>query len=218
MIAHASHIGRSHQRVLRNNQDGVFIDDGVLVVTDGCSSQPFSETGALLGARFLGSWLSTQRDLAGVHARATDALCEWIADSARPLGGSVAEAVERYFLFTFLAAVVRGDECVVFGMGDGQFLIDDACTRLDSGPENAPNYCAYRLFDGAAAGPTLHFSGVATRISVMTDGLDVLDGAQLQALLAPGLSKNQHTLQRRLNVLGENGRFSDDATLAIWER
>lgn len=213
----ASHIGREHLRVGRNNQDGRFAGPGVVVVTDGCSSQPQSEVGAQLGAQFLGAWLSANvAKLEGdVPDRALDALCTWVEEAARALGGSLDDVLERYFLFTFLAAVRRGDEVLVFGVGDGGVLIDDTVVRLESGPDNAPLYCAYRL-TGLELRSELHFKGAASRVAVMTDGLGALDPVRLRALAAAdGLSRNPLTLQRRLNVLAETERFGDDATIAV---
>lgn len=214
----ASHVGRDHQRIGKNNQDGHFASPSVVVVTDGCSSQPHSEVGAQLAARFLGEWLLTQAELtAETPRRATEALCVWMREAAEALGGDLRDVVERYFLFTVLAAVKRGDRALLFGMGDGGFLVDDQVVRLDSGPDNAPAYCAYRLFDGdRARAPELHFFGSCARLAVMTDGLNTLDPVKLRALIErDGLLRNPLTLQRRLNVLAETERFTDDATLAV---
>jgi hypothetical protein len=249
----ASHIGRNHLRVGRNNQDGHFASSSVVVVTDGCSSQPNSEVGAQLGARFLGEWLEGQSTVdAETPKRAMNALCTWMLESAKALGGDLRTTLERYFLFTVLAAVRQHDSLslrergegwgegpdaarepltrrfappsprvagrgvtLVVGMGDGGLLVDDAVIRLDSGPDNAPNYCAYRLFDRPSE-PELHFFGEDARVALMTDGLNSLDPVRLRALVNPeGLSRNPLTLQRRLNVLAETERFTDDATLAV---
>ena len=50
----------------------------------------------------------------------------------------------------------------------------------------------------------------------MTDGFDRLDTQRVLALAdTAALSRNPLTLQRRLNVLAESERFSDDATIAL---
>lgn len=212
----ATHIGRDHLRIGRNNQDGVFTSQRVAVVTDGCSSQPQSEVGAQLGARYLGQWLSTQTELSSdLPARATDALTGYLYQSVLALGPEVEPTLERYFLFTFLAAIRLGDRGMIFGLGDGAFLVDDELVRIDSGPDNAPPYCAYRLTSsGSRPEPQLHFLGPARRLAVMTDGLHHLELARL-ITLTTALTPNPLTLQRRLNVLAETERFTDDATIAL---
>jgi hypothetical protein len=214
----ATHIGRDHLRIGRNNQDGVFTSSRVAVVTDGCSSQPQSEVGAQLGARFLGQWLSTQAELsADLPQRATDALSGYLYQSVLALGPEVEALLERYFLFTFLAAVRIGERGMIFGLGDGAFLVDDELVRIDSGPDNAPPYCAYRLTtSGSRPEAQLHFFGTAKRLAVMTDGFAHLEQPRLLGLMEESaLHRNPLTLQRRLNVLAETERFTDDATIAL---
>lgn len=212
----ATHIGREHVRIGRNNQDGVFTSPHVAVVTDGCSSQPQSEVGALLGARFLGQWLSKQSELsAELPERATEALTAYLYQAVFALGPEVEALLERYFLFTYLAAIRLGARGMIFGLGDGAFLVDDEVVRIDSGPENAPPYCAYRLTNsGSRPEAQTHFVGEAKKLAVMTDGLNQLSTERVRELTS-ALNPNPLTLQRRLNVLAETERFSDDATIAL---
>lgn len=216
----ATHIGREHLRLGRNNQDGHFASAAVIVVTDGCGSQSGSEVGAQLGARFLGEWLSAQPPSAiDAHTpeRAISALCDFLAATARALGGDWRDNLERFFLFTVLAAVRFDERALVFGLGDGAVLVDERLTRLESGPDNAPYYCAYRLTaaEGSRQPVQVHHLGPAGRVAVMSDGLDKLDPVRLRALVELDVLKNRLTLQRRLNVLAETERFTDDATLAV---
>ncbi len=203
----ASHLGRDHQRVGRNNQDGRYAGPGVVVVTDGCGSQPHSEVGAQLGARFLGDWLAAQPTVdMELPLRAFAALDAWLdvvaADSS---------IREQFFLFTVLAAVRRETRTIVFGLGDGGVMVDGALVRLDSGPDNAPDYCAY----ARRAAPQMHFFGECRQAVVMTDGLSALDTFRLAELTQLSATQNPLTLQRRLNVLAQKERFHDDATIAV---
>ena len=214
----ASHIGRDHLRIGRNNQDGVFSSSRLAVVTDGCSSQPHSEVGAQLGARYLGQWLSSQTELtAELPHRATDALTAYLYQAVLALGPDIEPILERYFLFTFLVAIRIADRGMIFGLGDGAFLVDDALVKIDSGADNAPPYCAYRLTNsGSRPEAKLHFLGPAGRLAVMTDGFDRLAPSRLLELTSEeALHRNPLTLQRRLNVLAETERFTDDATIAL---
>ncbi len=214
-------IGREHARVARNNQDGLAVLPDVVVVTDGCSSQPQSEVGAQLGARFLATWLAHHgRVDADTPRAATEALTAWLLAAAEGLGSELEPTLDRYFLFTFLAAVRAGEQALVFGLGDGALVVDDAVVRLDAGPENAPPYCAYRLGTGGTKPePQLHFLGQARHLAVCTDGLDPLVRRDPHALARlvhdAALARNPLSLQRRLNVLAEAERFADDATLAV---
>ena len=214
----ATHIGRDHLRIGKNNQDGVFTSSRVAVVTDGCSSQPHSEVGAQLGARYLGQWLSSQTELiSDLPHRATDALTAYLYQSVLAFGPDVEPLLERYFLFTFLAAIRIGDRGMIFGLGDGAFLVDDELVKIDSGPDNAPPYCAYRLTNsGSRPEVQLHFLGPTRRLAVMTDGFDRLTPPRLLELTnEEALHRNPLTFQRRLNVLAETERFTDDATIAL---
>ncbi|MGV3620103.1 MAG: protein phosphatase 2C domain-containing protein [Archangium sp.] len=213
----ATHVGRDHVRVGRNNQDGAFASENVVVVTDGCGSQPQSEVGAQLGARFLGEWLCSAAFDESLPSRAVDALVKWIDVVSLSLqsGERVRERgehLEPFFLFTFLAAVRRDDEFIVFGMGDGVVSVDSDLLTLDSGDDNAPNYCAYRLTSSSPPSVVTHFTGRASRVALMTDGLS---GVAAGELWSPGLARNPFTLQRRLNVLAARERLHDDATIAI---
>lgn len=229
--AGASLIGREHVRLGRNNQDGFALarrGQAIAgVVTDGCSSSPRSEVGAQLSARFLASWVATHASGAplteDLARHATDALCAWMYRAVSTLDGdptAFVEVVETYFLHTFLCAVRIGGDALVFGIGDGAVLVDGVLTRLDSGPENAPAYAAYRLLTGRRPDAQVHHFGTARRIVLMTDGFDALletNPARVAALFDGELFKNPRTLQRRLNVLGEAAPPSDDATLVVLE-
>lgn len=220
----ASVIGREHVRLGRNNQDGhcCLSEAGLTVgvVTDGCSSEPFSEVGARWGARALAHFtleLARTASLDAVPALACSRLIGWLEAQVAALGGDGARAlVEQYLLFTVLAVVQKGDQTLVFGSGDGSVWLDGRLLRLDSGPRNAPRYLGYRLL-GEDLEPQLHHLGAARRVAVATDGLDdwlarTPDG--LATLLDDAVVwSNPVHLQRRLAVLHETERFTDDSTL-----
>jgi serine/threonine protein phosphatase PrpC len=217
--------GREHVRLGRNNQDGVVVsvrgETTVAVVTDGCSRQPFSEVGARLGARALATMAAALEHvpLAELPTVAMEHLSAWLERLVRAVEVDDALAVfEQYGLFTVLCAAQRGTEAVVFGAGDGVVFVDGRLTRLDSGPDNAPAYVGYRL-TGKPVAPQVHHLGPARRVALATDGLDALLGREPAALGAlldePLVWTNPVHLQRRLNVLHEKERFTDDTTLAV---
>jgi hypothetical protein len=216
--------GREHARLGRNNQDGWAVRSGqgrlAAVVTDGCGSQPRSEVGAQLGARFLAGWLLAPGDLEALPARALEALCGFLDRVASELdGGAAARALEELMLFTFLAVVREGQRTIAFGVGDGALLIDDTWIRLDAGPDNAPDYAAYRLARGLAPRtPEVqrHFHGEAGRCVLMTDGLPGLPAGGVERLVdGAGGWTNPFTLQRRLTLATEAHALADDATLVV---
>lgn len=221
----ATVIGREHVRLGRNNQDGVFActrgETTVAVVTDGCSSQPFSEVGARLGARALATMTASlgHMPLSELPALAMDHLTAWLDRLTHSVEVDDATSVlEQYGLFTVLCAVQRAGDAVVFGSGDGAVFVDGQLTRLDSGEDNAPAYVGYRL-TGKSVPARVHHLGGARRIALATDGLDGLltkapDALRL-LLDEPHVWTNPLHLQRRLNVLHEQERFTDDTTLAV---
>ncbi len=220
----ASRVGREHLRVGKNNQDGFSLRAegrrAVAVVTDGCGSQAHSEVGALLGAQFLAGHLWRAPLTSELAEGATLALGDFLSRLVSEVGGaSTAEVLERHFLFTFLAAVKEGPRAMVFGVGDGAVIVDGVLRQLDPGPDNAPAYCAYRLTGQGDPRPQLHFEGDAAVVAVMTDGFDGLlrqDSERVTGLFEGASEwRNPLTLQRRLNVLSDTERVSDDATLVV---
>lgn len=235
--------GREHLRVGRSAQDGHAVRTGpdlaVVVVTDGCSSGAASEVGARLFADVLvrlvakhAPALRSESDAAAFAGAVTTdlvttlealagALDHALPEPARP---SRAAQVERFFLFGFLAAVLTPDVAVVFGVGDGVVVTEDAVTVLDPGPDNAPPYPAYAVLGRARdAAARVHVARPAAGVrwlAVATDGLAELPQGELVALASDArLAQNPSLLGKRLRVLSEGaGRFRDDATIAVLVR
>ena len=225
VVAAGSVTGRDHRRAERDGQDGFATlarpDVVCAVVTDGCSSGRTSEVGARLGAAWIATLVETRfagsgdEDRARVAAQGVvDALVARLRDLSATLGSS-AQVIGDMLLFGFLAAVVTKDVAIVFGVGDGLASVDGAMTVVDPGPENAPIYPAYALL-GAAIEPRIFFVGRAECIAVATHGVDE---ATLGELVGdPRLDKNTSLLKKRMNLLAQEGRFHDDATVAIVRR
>jgi len=253
VVTAGSVIGREHARVGRGNQDGVALHrNGELVVaavTDGCSSGRYSEVGARLGAAHLAGWVpQLWRRLGGAASapaelarEATDALLAYlytVSGGLKPGGpDELSQVVADYLLFGFLCAVVDEERAVVFGIGDGVYSVNGASTVLDPGPENAPDYLAYRLLGirGRRIQARVHCCVPTAELSSLvigTDGLvDLLaraaeplkDGAPqggLEQFEKGALYlKNPVQVQKRLTVIGDlNRHLSDDTTLALIRR
>lgn len=243
--------GREHVRVVRNNQDAVatYADDDLLVavVADGCSAGASSEVGARFAVAWLSRWLPrlVQRE---APARAwVDHVTSGLLGALSPIASSLSREradipmlVHEFLLFSFLAVVVEHERTVVFGAGDGIYVVDGNAVALDAGPANAPAYLSYALVDssnGLGASPraraTIHCelrTSELHSIVVATDGAaDLLredellaDGTRrgtLAQFYEPRYAKNPSLLQKRLNVLGDrHGKLQDDTTLALLVR
>ena len=231
-LAAASLVGREHVRRNRNNQDAVAIetkgDRLVAVVADGCGEGSRSEVGAALGARFLAGWLlrSDHASSAAWTEAAADALTEYLRGVARGSWGPERERafVAEHLLFTFLAAVVTPERWLVFGSGDGVVRANESTRAIDSGPDNAPEYLAYRLV-GRAVRPVVHAEGATEALRQLVIGTDgvapLLDGDDAIARLTRDVlaSGNPTLLQRGFVVLRDRERrIQDDATAVVIAR
>jgi hypothetical protein len=255
-VTAGSVVGRDHVRLHKNNQDGVALsvepDMIVAAVTDGCSSGKHSEVGARLAASFLASWTPAlvRRDvslesLPHVLAMNLESWMHSMASLQVPPGAArdLAGVLGQYFLFTYLVAVVTPERTLVFGEGDGVVSLNGDAHVLDSGPDNAPRYPAYRCLDhrflskdaAERSGPAVladRPTGEVLTLAIGTDGVaDLIDRAgeslpdgQLPRGLDqfeddPRYLKNPSLMHKRLIVLGDgHGRLRDDTTLALIRR
>lgn len=240
----ASVMGREHLRLGRNNQDAVAVRqrDGLWVaaVADGCGSGSHCEVGARLAVDYLvGSmpaWVDAAGGVeAGLAERAASALVDDLLEPlVSALGGwgeRRAEVVHDRFLFGFLCAVVDAERALVFGLGDGVLICDEAVQVLSPGEANAPPYLAYRLLPSGALDSThdldvaIHLDahgGARPRSLVLaTDGLaELLPAPGLPTWPAPDdrWAANPSWLLKRLTVLRERERRLADDTSLAWLR
>lgn len=227
VVAAGSVTGRDHRRALRDGQDGFALvaraksEVVAAVVTDGCSSGRTSEVGARLGAAWIARLIEERFDAVkdegsarAAAQRVVDGLVDRLRDLSATLGGD-AGAVGEMLLFGFLAVAVTKDVAIVFGVGDGSASIDGEITVIDPGPDNAPAYPAYALI-GTHVAPRVLFVGRADCIAIATDGVDARALADLA--VDPRFDQNASLLRKRMNVLADEGRFDDDATVAVVRR
>ncbi|KYF80071.1 hypothetical protein BE17_14640 [Sorangium cellulosum] len=197
-IAGGTVAGTDHLAVGRPNQDAcAYRSEGgclAAVVCDGCGSGARSEVGAALGAR-----LVTEQVLGALRRggdiespetweevrRGTLAPLRAVADG---MGGSLAEVVSTYFLFTVVGLAISGDTACTFSLGDGLIALGDELLRLGPFPRNEPPYLAYGLLDrppgGEAPRFTVHRAFPASALGTAllgTDGaLDLLESSSRQ--------------------------------------
>jgi hypothetical protein len=232
-------VGREHVRLGCGGQDAGLVrvagDRIVLVVADGCSSSASSEVGARLAAAWLARVLADEGAGAGI-ASIRARLIDFVKRIATELAGdgSLAGALNDYFLFGFLAAVVDAERAIVLGAGDGVIAVNDAVTAIDPGADNAPDYVAYALLDGERGALRIHHDGPTCDVRslvIATDGAldlmrradDPIDGARQGGLEQftgdARYAKNPSLLRKRLAVIGAlHGRLPDDTTIAVLTR
>lgn len=223
VVAAGTVTGRDHLRAKRDGQDGCAVlarpDLVAAVVTDGCSSGATSEVGARLGAAWIAALVEEAFRGANEESApvAAQAVVTGLIARLRSLYATLPrEAVGEMLLFGFLAAVVTRDAAIVFGIGDGTTSVDGKVTVIDPGPENAPTYAAYALL-GANIAPRILFLG--PRVDALAIATDGVDSATLADVIAdPRYDANTSLLRKRLVVLSDQGRFSDDATVALVRR
>lgn len=231
--ASGSVAGRDHVHAGRNNQDALCVltepEVTVAVVCDGCSSGRFSEVGAQLGARLVATGL---RDALAMGKPPDEALersrldvLAHVRALANAIGESLSQAVNDYFLFTAVVAVIGPDRTFVAGIGDGMFVYNGEPVRLGPFPNNEPPYLAYAITGSSLAGDrgaALRFmryldvpTGEVSSLLIGTDG--AADLAEAQERLLPGRDepagpvsqfwendrffRNPFILGRRLNLI-----------------
>lgn len=153
-VAVGSVQGREHARSGRNNQDAACVrasEHGlVLVVADGCGSQPCSELGAQLGVRRLAQ--AAQARLARGEAVEGDGFLPGLREDLLGLMDGLASALGREvlgdLLFTVVGAVVTPAHTRIFSSGDGVWMLNGEVHALGPFPGNAPPYLAYALLRG----------------------------------------------------------------------
>lgn len=248
-------VGREHVRVHKNNQDGYAIaSDGdtiVAAVTDGCSSSKYSEVGARLAAAWLARCATTYAPGPTTPERPEqlgDALIDFLSSvciQMSPRGMPIDDLLHHYFLFTYLCVVVTQEETWIVGQGDGVFSVNGTTRVLDSGPDNAPRYPAYRLADpnrlkGGAqtvhggrpstlySGPTASLESLVIGTDGLVDLMERADEPLNDGTRQGGIEQferenrfitNPTLLHKKLVVIGEgHGRLRDDTTMVLIRR
>jgi hypothetical protein len=163
-LAAGSVIGRNHLQVGKNNQDAhqtLQTELGTIaVVCDGCGSGKHSEVGAKIGAKLVVQTIAAQLSK---YENQEDGFGEsfWLAvqtDLLQKLRTAIAlitgeddqesswfNAINDYFLFTIVGALITAKEAMTFAIGDGAIGVNGEMIEF-SFPDNAPPYLAYGLY------------------------------------------------------------------------
>jgi len=231
-----------------NNQDVAAIRQSqknrVVVLCDGCGSQPYSGTGADIGANLIAGIIFQELEegtpLAKLNwNRLTAGVISALRQEVRLFasGSSVQafeQAVMERFLFTAMVLAIQDDLAVVASFGDGVVIIDDEVIVLEPPLLNAPPYLGYRLISNTAYGTAefkthLAFSIVKKvklpdlrkSLIIGTDGLRDLLEEDLHhpALVQPKQLQrwiNSQTTEKFAKGRFIAGRCPDDVTVAIF--
>lgn len=230
-----------------NNQDALATRESpkglVAVLCDGCSSQPFSGTGADIGANLIAGIIN-KKLLSGCEIEKLD-WTEITNETSRLLKTEIRKftlndsvpafekaAIER-FSFTAIVLVITGDIATVASFGDGLVIIDDEVIDLQPPILNSPPYLCYLLVQKSAYHTeefkqylefnpirTLQLSSLAKGLIIGTDGLAPLASEDLHhpALVQPRMLQNwlnAQTTEKLNNGTFVLGKCKDDVTLMI---
>lgn len=202
-ITAASVIGSAHvnpgQPSKGNNQDALAVRElpkgQVVVLCDGCGTQPRSEIGADIGANIIASVVQKQLLIGGtvnwkmVNSAVTKALRQevqkFVSDDSVV---SFERAVVERFLFTAMVLTVVNDDATVASFGDGFIMVDDEIININPPIKNAPPYIGYRLLGKSdyhtkelkdhlqfVVQKEVKISKLSKGLVVATDGLNYLD-------------------------------------------
>lgn len=157
--------GRDHALIGKNNQDSYhIIKDGdiiVGIVTDGCGDplSPYSEVGAIIGARLIAeivyaysykyidiqdnfmsnSFWHKMRDTCIVAIEGVIDAVHYNRDMPKT------PIVRDLFLFTIVGFIITPKITVIFTLGDGTIYLNGEKVFVDKYDGNAPPYIAYNL-------------------------------------------------------------------------
>jgi hypothetical protein len=122
------------------------------------------------------------------------------------------DVVREQFLFTVVAAAVRGDEAAVWAVGDGLYSFGDYTRELGPFADNAPPYLGYDLLGDARPA---HFEVLCTRgqrgstsaasrmIVIGTDGAGEIVGG-IERFAGRRYVDHPDVLRRELSVLAKS--------------
>jgi hypothetical protein len=208
----------------------------VVVLADGCGSQPHSEIGADIGCNLTASLIMEQLERGELDwAQLTQDLCEKLEPIIKMYDdGNFDEALVQRFLFTLIAVVVHEDVVQIASFGDGVVIADDNIIHIKPPVENTPPYVGYLFrkdspYHGKGLSQHLQFRMVYNKplrnikksLIIATDGLLALP---LDEIHHPAFLKKANALQIWLNTHATEraednqiipGICSDDVTMVL---
>lgn len=234
----ATIIGREHEFSKKNKQDFLHTyispELSIGVVCDGCGKSKYSEVGSALLSVFVVNLLRNTNSAIFINVEELKNLLEYEIDlfikrlqdilffEATSLPERIS-FINEFLLSTCLFCVVTKDKVIVANCGDGVMIINKQIQEIHQ--EGKPEYIAYKSVPKEALDqrPTeLSFFSIQSfdkdmigNIVIGTDGIQPLIDKNLVSVLY-GTKKRQ--LQRKFNLLQDEGIFGDDASCIVIEK
>lgn len=228
-IATGSVIGREHQRLGKNNQDGHYFLSNenytIALVCDGCGSGLHSEVGAKIGAKLIVETIAQHLKNGLENPNFWKDLCLELLSKIEVFVNILSTETDRkeliynYFLFTIIGVIITPQKTVIFASGDGVIFINGKQILIEKFENNAPPYFAYGLLNYPELSQFKIYQEIDTKdvksILIGTDGLDDLILAETRNF--PGKNekvgaisqfwendnyfKNPDLIRRKLNLI-----------------
>ncbi|MFA5488449.1 MAG: protein phosphatase 2C domain-containing protein [Candidimonas sp.] len=213
----ATHIGRDHRRPFgvgsSNNQDGMALvsSDSIIVgvVCDGCGSGESSEVGAKLFAPIIANYLFECAKNGLITRKVLIDTEKLIVDKISYLSNNPQD-VEKFFLFTIIAFIIREDISFIISYGDGMYLLNNIASQIDQ--NNTPKYIGYKALsdnDDHFIFETIVTTESIQTLAIATDGASEVDIAEMMNKC----TNNSLSLQRQLNIIGRTSVEISDGQL-----
>lgn len=173
-------IGSNHYEFCKNNQDSYIFCDNVEknifigIVSDGCGSGKYSETGAQLGSRILMSLLQDyyfgDKDIylskISNEFIFNNIILQRLRDKLNIIIFNLCNKTEllyNYLLFTIIGFIIKDDKLIVFNIGDGinniEFNNGEKINKIFMpNYENKPDYISYKLIKDFKEGKNIKFN------------------------------------------------------------
>lgn len=146
--------GRDHRSgIPRNNQDAACIRASRQAITafvaDGCGSSPQSELGAIWGVNVVSTLVQRHLERSWLDAagwgRIKKELVSKMHVKASEMNPSVSQAINDFFLFTLVGAVITEKASAFVAIGDGVVAVNGETLVLKPNAGNQPTYLGYAI-------------------------------------------------------------------------
>ena len=212
--------GNGHYLDGLNNQDFCYMENNLKLVTDGCSSAPFSEVGTRLFVQAF-STLPTRFDVNKFEANVLTAFNSILRITSNE---NVEEFIASNMLFTILACFELEDKYIVKFVGDGYIITVNnenmvSYTRLSYG--KTPPYFAYTKISTTTYDKNLKFKTFEYHkkdfklVGIASDGIAPIAEKKLDVDFDKFILGTDNTYTPEGIIRSNHTLFYDDVTILI---